>query len=54
MTQDQKIEAPQTKLDQAHAELAQTKSDNDMAIAELTMVMAAMMGGTSGGGEDDV
>lgn len=54
MTQDQKIEALQTKLDQANAELAQTKTDNDMAIAELTMVMAAMMGGTSGGGEDDV
>ena len=45
LTPEQKIEKLQLELNQANADLAQAKTDNDMAIAELTMVMAAMMGG---------
>lgn len=44
-TQDEKIEELENQLVIAKAELDQARTDNDLAIAELTMVMAAMMGG---------
>lgn len=43
--QEKRIAVLEEQLENARAELDQTRSDNDMAIAELTMVMAAMLGG---------
>lgn len=43
--QEMRIAALESQLETAKAELEQSRTDNDMAIAELTMVMAAMMGG---------
>lgn len=43
--QEQRIKALEMQLNEAKTELEQSRVDNDMAIAELTMVMAAMMGG---------
>lgn len=45
MTQAQRIEQLETELTQARATLVESQMNNDMAIAELTMVMAMMMGG---------
>lgn len=45
MTQEQRIEQLETELTGARAALAESQMNNDMAIAELTMVMAMMMGG---------
>lgn len=45
MTAEQKIAELQVQLKKANADLEKTRTDSDMAIAELTMVMAAMMGG---------
>lgn len=43
--QELRIAVLESQLNEAKAELEQSRTDNDMAIAELTMVMAAMMGG---------
>lgn len=49
MTQEEKqraeIEALKTRIAESEAEREEDKVNSDMAIAELTMVMAAMMGG---------
>lgn len=45
LTADQKIAELQEQLKRANADLEKSRLDSDMAIAELTMVMAAMMGG---------
>lgn len=43
--QEIRIATLEKQLETARTELEQSRTDNDMAIAELTMVMAAMMGG---------
>lgn len=45
MSQEQRINNLETQLKDANATLAETQMNNDMAIAELTMIMATMMGG---------
>ena len=54
LTPEQKAEKLEMELKQANTALETAKADNDMAIAELTMVMAAMMSGVQEGGEDNV
>ena len=45
MSQEQRINNLEIQLKEANAALVETQMNNDMAIAELTMIMATMMGG---------
>lgn len=45
LSQSERIAQLEQQLKDAEAKLAESNANNDMAIAELTMVMAAMMGG---------
>jgi len=45
MSQEQRINNLEIQLKDANAALVETQMNNDMAIAELTMIMATMMGG---------
>lgn len=45
MSQEQRINNLEIQLKDANAALVETQMNNDMAIAELTMIMATIMGG---------